>query len=60
MFFNVHFLFRYQKNNSGALPERIIVYRDGVSEGQVRYVKETEIANIKTGMFLFIPLANHD
>jgi len=38
----------YQKNNSGALPERIIVYRDGVSEGQVRYVKETEIANIKT------------
>jgi len=37
----------YQRNNAGAVPERIIVYRDGVSEGQVRYVKETEICNIR-------------
>jgi len=38
----------YQRNNSGRVPERIIVYRDGVSEGQIRYVKETEIANIRS------------
>ena len=38
---------RYQRNNAGKVPDRIIVYRDGVSEGQVRYVKETEIANIR-------------
>ena len=43
-----NFNFSYQRNNAGAVPERIIVYRDGVSEGQVRYVKETEISNIRT------------
>ena len=45
---NVSIPFSYSKNNAGAIPDKIIVYRDGVSEGQIRYVKETEIANIKT------------
>ena len=46
-FTDSNFNFSYQRNNAGAVPDRIIVYRDGVSEGQVRYVKETEIANIR-------------
>lgn len=37
----------YQKANGG-LPERLIVYRDGVGDGQIEYVKETEIVAIQT------------
>ncbi|XP_063601294.1 piwi-like protein Siwi [Penaeus indicus] len=32
---------------NGCLPERVLVYRDGVGEGQLAYVKGTEIAAIK-------------
>lgn len=32
---------------NGTLPERVIVYRDGVGEGQLEYVKNTEISAIK-------------
>nr|XP_045595605.1 piwi-like protein Siwi isoform X2 [Procambarus clarkii] len=36
----------YQKEN-GCYPNMIVVYRDGVGEGQIEYVKEHEIAAIK-------------
>jgi len=47
-------LARYNKLN-GCLPERIIMYRDGVGDGQIPYVIEHEIAAIeecfkRTGM----------
>merc|ERR1719260_72120 len=47
-------LARYNKLN-GCLPERVIMYRDGVGDGQIPYVIEHEIAAIedcfkKTGM----------
>ncbi|KAF8128683.1 Piwi domain-containing protein [Boletus edulis] len=32
----------FQKKNNGKLPERILVYRDGVSEGQFNIVREEE------------------
>ncbi|CAL4066366.1 unnamed protein product, partial [Meganyctiphanes norvegica] len=32
---------------NGRLPERVIVYRDGVGEGQLGYVRDTEISAIK-------------
>lgn len=31
----------------GGLPERILIYRDGVGEGQTQYVYEHEVANIR-------------
>ncbi|KAK8723752.1 hypothetical protein OTU49_011539, partial [Cherax quadricarinatus] len=37
----------HYKEVNGQLPERLIVYRDGVGEGQLQYVKDTEIAAIK-------------
>jgi len=47
-------LARYNKLN-GCLPERVIMYRDGVGDGQIPYVMEHEVAAIedcfkKTGM----------
>ncbi|XP_050295935.1 piwi-like protein Siwi [Anthonomus grandis grandis] len=38
---------RYQNENQGALPDRIIIYRDGVGDGQIPYVKEHEVDLIK-------------
>nr|XP_018904509.1 PREDICTED: protein piwi-like [Bemisia tabaci]XP_018904510.1 PREDICTED: protein piwi-like [Bemisia tabaci]XP_018904511.1 PREDICTED: protein piwi-like [Bemisia tabaci] len=38
---------RQYKQANNALPERIVIYRDGVGEGQIPYVKETEIAAVK-------------
>lgn len=34
----------HQRNNS--LPDMIIIYRDGVGDGQIRYVKEWEMRQI--------------
>ncbi|XP_066986204.1 piwi-like protein Siwi isoform X2 [Macrobrachium rosenbergii] len=39
-------LYHYSKVN-GTLPERVIVYRDGVGQGQLEYVKNIEINAIK-------------
>ncbi|XP_068223736.1 piwi-like protein Siwi [Palaemon carinicauda] len=39
-------LYYYSKVN-GMLPERVIVYRDGVGQGQLEYVKNIEINAIK-------------
>merc|ERR1719322_172885 len=38
---------KYREVN-GCLPERIIMYRDGVGDGQIPYVKETEVEQIKS------------
>lgn len=40
----------YQSIN-GELPERIIMYRDGVSDGQLQYVYDTELAAIQVWKF---------
>lgn len=37
---------KYQEQNK-VLPERIVVYRDGVGDGQIPYVKEHEVELIK-------------
>jgi eukaryotic translation initiation factor 2C len=37
----------WQKQNQGALPKKVIVYRDGVSEGQYRIVLEQEYPAFK-------------
>jgi len=38
---------KYAEENGGNLPERIIMYRDGVGDGQIDYVVEHEIAAIE-------------
>lgn len=35
------------KDNCGRFPERILIYRDGVGDGQLPYVYEHEVTNIK-------------
>jgi len=37
----------YREENNGVLPERIIMYRDGVGEGQLKHVYDVEIKEIK-------------
>ena len=37
---------RYREAN-GKLPSRIIMYRDGLGEGQIEYAKDKEIVAIK-------------
>lgn len=37
----------YQSNFNGALPQRIIIYRDGVGDGQLKYVHEHEVDAVK-------------
>ena len=39
---------RKYKEVNGTYPERIIMYRDGVGDGQIPYVKETEVASIES------------
>jgi len=48
LFSNSFFIIRsfYDKNNN-QLPDKIIVYRDGLGSGDIARVKETEIAAIK-------------
>lgn len=36
----------YQKQNA-QLPKKILIYRDGVGDGQIPYIKEHEVENIK-------------
>lgn len=40
-------LHSYSNDFGGALPQRIIIYRDGVGEGQLKYVYEHEVGAIK-------------
>ncbi|KAI4118568.1 MAG: hypothetical protein LQ345_001405 [Seirophora villosa] len=37
----------WEKHNRGALPERIIIYRDGVSEGQYRTLLHDELPQVR-------------
>ena len=34
------------QNKNGSLPDRIVVYRDGVSEGQIQHVYDVEVPQI--------------
>ncbi|KAK4176437.1 ribonuclease H-like domain-containing protein [Triangularia setosa] len=38
----------WQKHNGGRLPENILIYRDGVSEGQFKMVLTAELPHIRT------------
>jgi eukaryotic translation initiation factor 2C len=40
-------LLLYKKRNKGLLPERVLVYRDGVSEGQFNKVLKDELPKIQ-------------
>lgn len=53
MIFNLSFFFtealrKFQEVNNGALPTRILIYRDGVGEGQVPFVVSSELETIKS------------
>lgn len=41
--------YRY-KNNT--LPNSIVIYRDGVGDGQLSYVHRTEVDMVKVGIYL--------
>ena len=38
---------KYREANNGDLPSRVIMYRDGVGDGQINYVVEHEVAAIE-------------
>lgn len=40
-------LHKYKEFNKGALPERIVFYRDGVGDGNIPYVLQQEVENLK-------------
>lgn len=40
-------LHAYKLRNNNALPQRIVIYRDGVGEGQIPYVYEHEVEQLK-------------
>jgi aubergine-like protein len=40
-------LHKYREHNQGCLPQRIVIYRDGVGEGQIPYVNEHEVGTLK-------------
>jgi len=46
-------LLLFNKRNKGILPERILVYRDGVSEGQFKAVIEEELPGMKAAFRKF-------
>ncbi|KAK3930405.1 Piwi-like protein Siwi [Frankliniella fusca] len=41
---------KFREVNGGKLPSRIIMYRDGVGEGQIRQVLEVEVKNVKEAL----------
>lgn len=41
---------KYREHNQGCLPQRIVIYRDGVGEGQIRYVYEHEVGTLKMNL----------
>ena len=48
--FNEHFA-RYQEKNGGALPESVIYYRDGLSEGQFQQIMDSEGRALKSRFY---------
>ncbi|KAL4943808.1 hypothetical protein BDV06DRAFT_234280 [Aspergillus oleicola] len=49
---------RWAKNHKGAYPENIIVYRDGVSEGQYDLVTERELPLLKSACKAMYPASD--
>jgi len=47
----------YKTENKGPLPERIIFYRDGVGEGQLNCVYQTELPQLQTSINQFYTAA---
>lgn len=47
MGFNIASAVRKYRERHGVLPNPILVYRDGVGDGQIAYVREYEVAEIK-------------
>ena len=45
----------WQKKNQNQLPENILIYRDGVSEGQYRLVLTEELPQIRNACRLKYP-----
>jgi len=50
--FNIYNVFiealsKFREHNQGRLPQRIVIYRDGVGEGQIAHVYHHEVALIK-------------
>ncbi|XP_011300056.1 protein aubergine [Fopius arisanus] len=44
---------KYKQVNNGALPSHIIVYRDGVGEGQVPFVVDHEVSHVEEAITKF-------
>jgi aubergine-like protein len=40
-------LHQFRKNNEGNLPARIIIYRDGVGDGQIDFVCKVEVDTMR-------------
>jgi aubergine-like protein len=40
-------LSKFMEHNQGSLPKRIVIYRDGVGDGQLAYVHQHEVALIQ-------------
>lgn len=49
----------YRMKNSGEMPERIIFFRDGVSDGQIPQVREWEIDQIIVSLATMFPGTEH-
>lgn len=43
----------YQKHNGGMVPTQIFIYRDGVGDGQIDFVKNHEVPQIKNALMAF-------
>ncbi|KAH6929130.1 hypothetical protein HPB50_023840 [Hyalomma asiaticum] len=52
-------LLKYMQVNSGAAPDRIVFFRDGVSDGQILQVREWEIDQIITALDALFPGVQH-
>ncbi|CAH0714406.1 unnamed protein product, partial [Brenthis ino] len=50
MGFNMSCAVRKYREKNGVLPTRIFIYRDGVGDGQIPYVKSHEVAEIKKNL----------
>ncbi|XP_050023605.1 piwi-like protein 1 [Dermacentor andersoni] len=50
---------KYAQVNDGASPERIIFFRDGVSDGQIPQVREWEIDQIVSSLDVLFPGVEH-
>ncbi len=44
---------RFYKKTNGRYPDRVFFYRDGVSDGQMPYLKELELRELKNTLKAF-------